>query len=298
MTSYAACGTPRPRWAATTTIVRDRAMRRYENADAELHAAGGYAAEAEAAQIAASLGHRGAPARPAAAHPVGWSAPPGRARADPVLRRRDAAARRAHQPPRRRLDRLAARVPAQPQGRPRGDLPRRRAARGLRQPGAAPRRQPGGHRHLQHRLEGLPRPARDRREAPQARADERREQGEDADRPGQQDAREGHQGPGRAVDAQAGREADRGRRGGAQGRPGGADQVPLARAVRQDPAHRERAVEVLRLARGVHRRRPRRRQGQPRGDPRAQRCREDHPAAHPGRGRPAGHRARSSRATA
>ena len=35
---------------------RDRAMRRYENADAELHAAGGYAAEAEAAQIAASLG--------------------------------------------------------------------------------------------------------------------------------------------------------------------------------------------------------------------------------------------------
>ena len=36
--------------------VRDRAMKRYANADAELHAAGGYAAEAEAAQIAASLG--------------------------------------------------------------------------------------------------------------------------------------------------------------------------------------------------------------------------------------------------
>ncbi|MGN6251781.1 MAG: ABC-F family ATP-binding cassette domain-containing protein [Marmoricola sp.] len=35
--------------------VRDRAMRRYAAADAELHAAGGYAAEAEAAQIAASL---------------------------------------------------------------------------------------------------------------------------------------------------------------------------------------------------------------------------------------------------
>ncbi|HET8561479.1 MAG TPA: ABC-F family ATP-binding cassette domain-containing protein [Marmoricola sp.] len=35
---------------------RDRAMRRYERADAELHAGGGYAAEAEAAQIAASLG--------------------------------------------------------------------------------------------------------------------------------------------------------------------------------------------------------------------------------------------------
>jgi ATPase subunit of ABC transporter with duplicated ATPase domains len=36
--------------------VRERAMRRYERADAELHAGGGYAAEAEAAQIAASLG--------------------------------------------------------------------------------------------------------------------------------------------------------------------------------------------------------------------------------------------------
>jgi len=36
--------------------VRDRAMRRYETADAALHAAGGYSAEAEAAQIAASLG--------------------------------------------------------------------------------------------------------------------------------------------------------------------------------------------------------------------------------------------------
>ncbi|HEY6933950.1 MAG TPA: ABC-F family ATP-binding cassette domain-containing protein [Marmoricola sp.] len=35
---------------------RDRAMRRYERADAALHAGGGYAAEAEAAQIAASLG--------------------------------------------------------------------------------------------------------------------------------------------------------------------------------------------------------------------------------------------------
>jgi ATPase subunit of ABC transporter with duplicated ATPase domains len=36
--------------------VRDRAMRRYERADADLHAGGGYAAESEAAQIAQSLG--------------------------------------------------------------------------------------------------------------------------------------------------------------------------------------------------------------------------------------------------
>jgi ATPase subunit of ABC transporter with duplicated ATPase domains len=36
--------------------VQDRAMRRYSQADAELHAGGGYAAESEAAQIAHSLG--------------------------------------------------------------------------------------------------------------------------------------------------------------------------------------------------------------------------------------------------
>ncbi len=36
--------------------VRERAMRRYARADAELHAGGGYAAESEAARIAASLG--------------------------------------------------------------------------------------------------------------------------------------------------------------------------------------------------------------------------------------------------
>ncbi len=36
--------------------VRERAMKRYTRADADLHAAGGYAAEAEAATIAASLG--------------------------------------------------------------------------------------------------------------------------------------------------------------------------------------------------------------------------------------------------
>ncbi|HET9499684.1 MAG TPA: ABC-F family ATP-binding cassette domain-containing protein, partial [Marmoricola sp.] len=36
--------------------VSERAMKRYSRADAELHAGGGYAAEAEAAQIAASLG--------------------------------------------------------------------------------------------------------------------------------------------------------------------------------------------------------------------------------------------------
>ncbi|MGL5810157.1 MAG: ABC-F family ATP-binding cassette domain-containing protein [Nocardioides sp.] len=42
--------------AAADPQIRDRAMRRYTRAEAELHAGGGYAAESEAAQIAASLG--------------------------------------------------------------------------------------------------------------------------------------------------------------------------------------------------------------------------------------------------
>jgi ATPase subunit of ABC transporter with duplicated ATPase domains len=42
--------------ASSDPTKRDRGMRRYERADAELHAGGGYAVEAEAAQIASSLG--------------------------------------------------------------------------------------------------------------------------------------------------------------------------------------------------------------------------------------------------
>ena len=42
--------------ASDDDATRERAMKRYERADADLHAGGGYAAEAEAAQIAASLG--------------------------------------------------------------------------------------------------------------------------------------------------------------------------------------------------------------------------------------------------
>jgi ATPase subunit of ABC transporter with duplicated ATPase domains len=42
--------------ASDDPAVRERGMKRYERADAELHAGGGYAAEAEAAQIAAGLG--------------------------------------------------------------------------------------------------------------------------------------------------------------------------------------------------------------------------------------------------
>ena len=49
------------------------------------------------------------------------------------------------------------------------------------------------HRRLQHGLEALPHPARGRREAPQARARQRREEGRGTQRAGRQDARQGHQ---------------------------------------------------------------------------------------------------------
>ena len=65
---------------------------------------------------------------------------------------------------------------------------------------------------------------------------------------------------------------------------------PASGAVRQDPDHRRGALEVLRVARGLHRRRPRHRQGLARRHPRPQRRRQDHDAADPRRRRPARHR--------
>ncbi|CAM5472366.1 ABC-F family ATP-binding cassette domain-containing protein OS=Streptomyces tendae OX=1932 GN=F3L20_08605 PE=4 SV=1 [Streptomyces tendae] len=101
--------------------------------------------------------------------------------------------------------------------------------------------------------------------------------------PGRQDAGEGDE---------DGRRAEHGPpRGQAAGRPGGRAQVrqgrqaalPRARAVRQDPAHGGGPVEVVRLAGDLHRRRPGHRQGLPRRHPRPQRRGQDHPAAPAGR---------------
>ena len=116
----------RPRWAATTPSVRDRAMRRYERADAELHAGGGYAAEAEAAQIASSLGIEDRIlGQPLATLSGGQRRRVELARI--LFSGADVdAARRADQPPRRRLDRLAARLPGVVPGRPDRDQPRHR----------------------------------------------------------------------------------------------------------------------------------------------------------------------------
>ena len=137
--------------------VRDRAMSRYEKADAALHAAGGYSAEAEAAQIASSIGI----ADRLMDQPLRTLSGGQRRRVELARILFSGAETLLLDEPTNHLDAdsivLAARVPAQPQGWPGGDLPRRRSAGGVRQPGAAPRRQPRGHRHLQHRLERLPR---------------------------------------------------------------------------------------------------------------------------------------------
>ena len=114
---------------------------------------------------------------------------------------------------------LAARLPQGPQGRPDRDQPRRRAARG----DASTRcctSTPTAPRSTSTTWAGRP-------TSPQRETDEKRRKrermnaenkAEDAHRPGQQDARQGHQGAGRAVDAQARREAD-GRASRASARP-------------------------------------------------------------------------------
>ena len=183
-------------------------MRRYGALEDRFTALGGYAAESEAARICANLGLARPGAAPAAAHPVRWPAAPGRAGPHPVrrLRRRTdhVAARRADQPPRRRLDRLAARLPAPAHRRPGADQPRRRTAGRGGQQGLVPRRQPRRARRLQRRLEDLPAAARDRRATPAPRAGQRRTQDRVAAHPGRQDAGQGDQGPGRASDGPPG----------------------------------------------------------------------------------------------
>ena len=147
------------------------------------------------------------------------------------------------------------------------------AARGERQQGVPPRRQPRGARRLQRRLEGLPRAARDRRAAPQARARQRREAGRRRSSAGRQDARQGDQGQGRAGHGPPGRAAA-GRAGGdAACRPGGQAALPRARRPAAGRRCARRAVEVVRLAGGLHRRRPRRRPRHPGRRPRPQRRR-------------------------
>ena len=105
----------------------DKAVRDYGRIEERFSALGGYAAESDAARICAHLGLPDRVLQPDDPDALGRPAAPRRAGPDPVRglgRRRwgsaerdDAAARRAHEPPRRRLDHLAALVPRRPRRR-------------------------------------------------------------------------------------------------------------------------------------------------------------------------------------
>ena len=233
-------------------------------------------------------------AGPTAVDAVRRPAPARRTRAHPVRRFRcgadDVAARRAHEPPGRRLHHLVARLPAPAHRWPGAHQPRRVVARGRRQQGLVSRREPLGRRRLQRRLEGLPHAARGRREASRARTCERRAQDRSVEDAGRQDAREGHQGTGGPPDGPP-RSSTGGRVvRGAGVRPGRPVAVPGARAVRPDAADRRGPVEVLRLARGLRRGRSRHRPWRPGRRAGPQRCGQDDPAAAARRCRGARHR--------
>ena len=154
-----------------------RGMRRYEKADAALHAGGGYAAEAEARQIASSLNiaDRSSPSRCAPCPVASGAASSWPASCSPAPRRCSSTSPPTTSTPTRSCG--CGTSCKRLQGRPDRHQPRRRPARGMRQQGAPPRRQPRRGRRLQHGLDDVPRPARDRRAPPPARAAERRAQG-------------------------------------------------------------------------------------------------------------------------
>ena len=121
-------------------------------------------------------------------------------------------------------------------------------------------------------------------------AGERGPPGRRADGTGGQDAGQGDQGQGGAEHAAPGRADARRGRGGAHRRPGGQAPLPGSRPVWPDPADRRGPVQVVRVHRGVQRRRRGRRPGQPGSGPRAERRGEDDAAAVAGRTGDAGHR--------
>ena len=125
---------------------RDRAVRRYGQLEERFAALGGYGAESEAGRICASLG---LPER-VLTQPLRTLSGGQRRRVElsrilfaasevgPARFVDDAAARRADQPPRRRLAGLAARISAGAHRRIGGDQPQRRAAVRCRQQGVVP----------------------------------------------------------------------------------------------------------------------------------------------------------------
>ena len=154
----------------------EKAISRYGALEDRLAVLGGYAAEAEARPIAASLGlpdrvlaSRCARCPAASAGASSW---PGSCS---PTRRRCCSTSRPTTWTRTRSSGCA--TTSRTTAAASRHQPRRRPRRAGRQQGLLPRRQPLRARRLQRRLEGLPHPARGRRAAPQAGARQRREEG-------------------------------------------------------------------------------------------------------------------------
>ena len=207
-------------------------------------------------------------------------------------------ARRADQPPRRRLDRVAARLPAQPPRRSGRHQPRRRPARARvnrvfhldANRAELDLYNVGWTAYLQQRETDERRRKRER-----ANVEKQAVGPQGAGRP---DARQGDQGASAAqsMDRRAARLLSGLEEVRAQ-RPGGQAALPGPAPCGKHAADGGGAVEVLRIAGGLHRRGPRDRPGHPGGHPRAQRRRQDHAAAPARRGRGRRTPARSSPVT-
>ena len=230
--------------------------------------------------------------------PASCSRPPTAAAA--AAERHDAAARRADQPPRRRLDHLAARRSS---GSHNGGLVvishdvelLAAVVNKVWFLDAEPRRG----RHLQHGLAALPRRAGDRRERRRRERANAEKKADALTAQADKMRRQGHQGRRRAEHGQAGRAADR--RAGADVRrrtrwPRSASPTPAP--CGRTPLTAEGLSQELRLAGGLHRRRPRHRPRQPGRRARAQRRRQDDAAAAAGRHGARPTPARSARARA
>ena len=265
---------------------RDKAVRRYGRLEDQFAALGGYAAESEAARICTNLG---LPDR-VLAQPLRTLSGGQRRRVELARILFSDAETLLLDEPTNHLDADSITwlrgLPVQPPRRPDRDQPRRRAARGRRQQGVAPRRQP--------RRPSTSTTSAGSATSQQRETDERRRKQERANTERKIDAlnAQADKMRAKATKAKAAKSMDKRAERLAAGL---ADvrvhdkvaklRFPTPVAVRPDPAHRRGAVQELRLAGDLHRRRPRGRPGHPGRRPRAQRRRQDDAAADAGRHR-------------